>query len=190
MASVGSSDPAGAPGGDSTAQGEEPRPPDDEWLKESTYGNRWLLYLRSPKGKAFDRTLVRWTGLSLITWAFARVGKKSYQPTLLLTTIGCRTGRLRSSALPYFPVGDDLVVVGSAGGGPNDPKWVSNLRADSHCWLTIRRRTVPATGRTATGAEREQLFEEVAKTHLGLRDYQTSARRYGRDVPLVVLSLR
>jgi deazaflavin-dependent oxidoreductase (nitroreductase family) len=166
------------------------QPADNDWVKASTYGNKWLLYLRSPNGKALDRALVRYTGLSLITWAFARVGDKPYTPTLLLTTIGCRTGAQRSSALPFFPVGDDLIVVGSAGGGPTNPKWVSNLKADPHCWLTIKRRTVAATGRAAAGEEWARLFEEVALQHLGLRDYQTSARRYGRDVPLVVLTLR
>ena len=71
---------ATAQGGDAPADTGS-QPADDEWLRTSTYGNRWLLYLRSPNGKALDRALVRYTGLSLITWAFARVGNKPYTPT-------------------------------------------------------------------------------------------------------------
>ena len=155
--------------------------------RASAHGNRWLLLLRSPYGKAFDRALVRWTGWSLVTWAFARAGGHPYTPSLVLQTIGRRSGRVRASVLPYFPVGDDLVVCGSKGGGPLDPLWVENVRADGNCWLRIRRRLVPARGHEATGEERERLYPLVAGLHPGLDGYQERAGGYGRDVPLVVL---
>ena len=39
---------------------------------------------------------------------------------------------------------DTLVVVGSNGGGPEDPGWAHNIRGDGHCWVRYRRRQVPA----------------------------------------------
>jgi deazaflavin-dependent oxidoreductase (nitroreductase family) len=159
-------------------------------IKFSTRGNRWLVMLRSPVGKAVDRFLVRWVGWSLVTWGYAKAAGNPYQPTMLLHTIGRRTGVLRTSTLPYYRVGDDLIVCGSNGGGPKDPMWVGNIRGDSHCWLRIGRKFVPADGHVALGEERDELFPVVAKLHPGLERYQTQSSSYGRDVPLVVLTPR
>src|SRR6478752_2747038 len=91
-----------------------------EVIKFSTRGNRWLVMLRSPVGKAVDRFLVRWVGWSVVTWGYAKAAGNPYQPTILLHTIGRKTGTLRTSTLPYYRVGDDLIVCGSNGGGPKD----------------------------------------------------------------------
>jgi deazaflavin-dependent oxidoreductase (nitroreductase family) len=156
----------------------------------SSGGRSHLIILRGDWGRAVDRFLVRWMGWSMITWQYTRAAGRRYQPSLLLTTIGRRTGQLRSSVLPYYRVGDDLVVCGTRGGGPYDPLWADNLRTDAHCWLRVRRRSVPATGRVATGEERAALFEAVAAQHGGLRRYQQQASAYGREMPLVVLTPR
>jgi F420H(2)-dependent quinone reductase len=161
-----------------------------EVVRWSTGGNKWLMALRSRPGKTVDRFLVRWLGWSLITWGYARAAGHGYQPTLLLHTIGRRSGLIRTAALPYYPVEDDLVVCGSNGGGPRDPMWAHNLRSDGHCWLRIRRRLRAADGHIAVGEERERLFPIVSGLHPGLQRYQEQASTYGRDVPLVVLTLR
>ena len=158
-----------------------------EVIRFSTGGNRWLMALRSRPGKALDRFLVRWVGWSLVTWGYARAAGHPYQPTMLLQTIGRRTGVIRTTVLPYYRVGPDLVVCGSNGGGPRDPMWVHNVRADRHVWMRIRRRLLPADAHVAQGPERDQLFPLVEQLHRGLRRYQDQASTYGRDVPLVVL---
>jgi deazaflavin-dependent oxidoreductase (nitroreductase family) len=126
----------------------------------------------------------------MITWQYTRISGRPYQPTLLLTTIGKQSGRLRTSVLPYYRVGDDLVVCGSRGGGPRDPLWAGNVDADPHAWLRINRRLIPATARVETGDARVDLFEKVAALHGGLRRYQEQAATYGREIPLVVLTPR
>jgi deazaflavin-dependent oxidoreductase (nitroreductase family) len=161
-----------------------------EVVRWSTGGNRWLMLLRSPAGKSLDRFLVRWAGWSLVTWGYARAAGNPYQPTLLLHTIGRRTGRIRTTALPYYPVGGDLVVCGSNGGGPKDPMWVHNIRSDGHTWLRIKCRLIPADAHVALGEERDSLFPTVSALHPGLQRYQDQASSYGRDVPIVVLSKR
>ena len=113
---------------------------------------------------------------------------KSARRVLLLTTIGQRSGHLRTTVLPYYRVGDDLVVCGTNGGGPHDPGWAHNVRADGRVWF--RRgggRLVPARAHVAEGDDRERLFAEVAPRHGGLERYQRQASRHGRDVPLVVI---
>jgi len=156
----------------------------------SSGGRRGFIVLRGSWGRAVDRLLVRWTGWSMITWQYTRAAGRPYQPTLLLTSIGRRTGLLRSSALPYYRVGGDLIVCGTRGGGPFDPLWVGNVRADANCWLRVRRRLIPAAAHVATGEERVELFERVAVLHGGLRRYQEQAATYGREIPLVVLTPR
>ena len=53
-----------------------------------------------------------------------------YTDTLMLTTVGAKSKQLRRSCLPFFRDGDDLVVRGTNGGGPTDPGWVHNIRAN------------------------------------------------------------
>ena len=49
-------------------------------------------------------------------------------PTLLLTTRGRRSGKLRRTPLIYGRDGDRYVVVASYGGSPQHPDWYLNLR--------------------------------------------------------------
>jgi deazaflavin-dependent oxidoreductase (nitroreductase family) len=156
----------------------------------SSGGRRGFIVLRGSWGRAVDRFLVRWIGCSMITWQYTHAAGRPYQPSLLLTTIGCRTGLLRSSVLPYYRVGGDLIVCGTRGGGPYDPLWVGNIRADGQCWLHVRRRLIPAGARIASGDERVELFERVAALHGGLRRYQAQAATHGREIPLVILTPR
>ena len=51
-------------------------------------------------------------------------------PTLVLATTGARTGEPRRTGLIYGTSGDDLVVVASVGGAPEDPQWYRNLLAE------------------------------------------------------------
>lgn len=159
-----------------------------EQIRFSAQGRSWMIVLRGRWGAAIDRFLVRWTGFSMITWQYSLATGRPYSPTLLLTTIGSRSGQLRTTPLPYYPVGDELVVCGTRGGGPTNPMWVGNLRANPLCWLRINRQLVPARARVAGGTERDELFETVCSRHLGLRRYQQQAATHGREVPLVVLT--
>jgi deazaflavin-dependent oxidoreductase (nitroreductase family) len=171
---------------------QQPRPEvsREDRTKFSSHGRPWLIVLKpNRRGKAFDRFLVRWTGFSLMTLEFALAGGKPYhREHLLLTTIGCRSGQLRETCLPYYQYEDALVVCGTKGGGPDDPYWTNNLRAEPRCWIRIKGRQVPATARVAEGDERDRVFEAVAAQHRDLRRYQGQTETYGRDVPLVLLT--
>lgn len=116
---------------------------------------------------------------------------RAARQVLLLTTIGCRSGRLRTTVLPWFPHGDDLVVCGSNGGGPRDPQWTGNVRADGRVWLRANAgRQRAGDAHVADGEERDAVFAAIAPLHQGLERYQRLASRHGRDVPLVVISPR
>ena len=143
----------------------------------------------TPRGKHIDQFICRWTGESFIAFEFAKAaGHPYFRNNLLLTTVGSKSGALRTSCLPFFLYGDELVVVGSKGGGPSNPFWVGNIEAHPQCWIRVKRKQVPATARVAEGDERNAVFNEVKKVHLGLERYQERASgEFGRDVPLVMI---
>ncbi len=167
-----------------------PRSEAAQAISHSARGNtRWIV-LKGSRSRAFDRALVRYLGVSAITWQYAKAGGVRYRSTLLLTTIGKRSGRLRSRALPYYRDGDRFVVVGSNGGGPKDPDWVWNVRAHDSAWVHVRRRKVPVTAHVSEGAEYERLFALLTAEGDALARYQERASTFGRIVPLVVLQPR
>jgi deazaflavin-dependent oxidoreductase (nitroreductase family) len=162
----------------------------DRAMEFSSRGNtRWIV-LRGDKGRAIDRVVLRLTGRSIITWQYSRAGGNPYQPTLLLTTIGRRTGERRERALPYYPDGERMVVIGSNGGGPRDPDWVFNVRANPAAWVRVGRRSRPVLAHVAEGEERARLFDQITAGRDSLSRYQQRASTYGRTVPLVVLTPR
>ena len=174
----------------------EPAPTDDVKgrIAFSSRGRTRFIVLRPPYAQPIDRFLVRWTGWSPVTTQYALAGGADLRAfktqVLLLTTIGRKSGALRSTVLPYFELDDDLVICGTNGGGPHDPQWVKNIEAVGTCWVTVNRRQLPATAHVALGDEREQVFEAIAPKHGGLRRYQEPTTALGRDVPLGVITPR
>ncbi|SCL69872.1 nitroreductase/quinone reductase family protein [Micromonospora peucetia] len=154
----------------------------------ASYGRSWLVIIRGPRGMAFDRFLVRRTGFSLVSLQYALAGRFPYNPTLLLTTVGRRSGQLRDAALPYVPHGTDLVVVGSKGGGPTDPAWVVNARHHELCWIVLRRKTIAVRARVTDGERDPELFAHVVAHKPNVGRYAERAAGFGRQIPLVVLS--
>ena len=51
-------------------------------------------------------------------------------PSLLLHTVGAKTGAARVNALSYAKDGDDYLVVASKGGDPKAPGWDHNRKAN------------------------------------------------------------
>lgn len=151
----------------------------------SSGGRSHLLILRGKWGLAVDKAIVWTTGLSLVTAQYAWASGTPYFPTLMLYTVGARTGRVRTSCLPYFRVGDDLVVRGSNGGGPTDPHWVHNVRANASAWIRVARRTRPAVAHVAEGEEWNALYEDLCRQSASTKAYQRMCSP--RQLPLVVL---
>lgn len=153
----------------------------------SSGGNRQMIILRGKWGLAIDTAMLFATGYSLMTKQYAVASGETYQSTLLLTTIGARTGRKRRAGLPFFKVDGDLIVRGSNGGGPTDPHWVHNVRASSDAWIRARRKTRKVHAHVASGEERERLFKILSKMSRTTEGYQQMCAP--RELPLVVLKV-
>lgn len=151
----------------------------------SSGGRPQRLILRGRTGLAIDKVIVWTTGYSLVTAQYAWAGGTPYFPTLMLWTTGARTGRTRSCCLPYFRVGEELVLRGSNGGGPTDPHWVHNIRARPEVRVRIDRKTRSARAHVAHGAEWDSLYAELCRQSRSTLAYQTMCAP--RQLPLVVV---
>jgi len=106
-------------------------------------------------------------------------------PTLLLTTVGRRSGEPRTSALIFARDGDDYLVVASMGGAPVHPKWYLNLEANPAADIQVRDQRIAVTARAATPEEMPRLWGIVADVWPNYNVYQ---ERTQRAIPVVVLT--
>ena len=141
--------------------------------------------IMSPAGWAFDRFMVRWTGSSPMSAFFAHQhGIKNESRTLVLAARGRKSGKTRTVALAYFEIDGRRLVVGSAGGSPIDPQWVTNLRANPDATIYIARKARRITARISTGEERRGIWEKLAAQVPTYAHYQAQVIR---EIPLVIL---
>jgi deazaflavin-dependent oxidoreductase (nitroreductase family) len=107
--------------------------------------------------------------------------------TLLLTTRGRRSGKLRRTALIYGTDEDRYVVVGSNGGKPRHPLWFFNLLEDPQVEVQVKGERFNATARAAQGDERTRLWQMMARIFPEYDRMQPRAARAGREIPVVVI---
>ncbi|MEV4054957.1 nitroreductase family deazaflavin-dependent oxidoreductase [Amycolatopsis sp. NPDC049688] len=103
-----------------------------------------------------DRVLLRISG------GRVGVGAAVGLQTLLLTTIGRRSGEPRQVPLLYVERAGGYVVIGSNWGGEAHPAWSANLLARPEATVSVHGRTLGVTGRLLTGDERQEMWDAVA----------------------------
>jgi deazaflavin-dependent oxidoreductase (nitroreductase family) len=106
-------------------------------------------------------------------------------PTLLLTTTGRRSGKVRTTPLIFGRDGDDYLVVASMGGAPQHPNWYRNLLAEPCAQIQVRAQHIGMTARTAEEGEKARLWKIMTHSWPNYDVYQS---RTDRVIPLVVLS--
>ncbi len=116
------------------------------------------------------------------SWLFA-----AGQPVLSLTTVGRRSGQLRSTAVACFSFGDELALAGMNLGLSHNPSWSFNLEANPNATIELGGTQVPVRARRATGAEAELLWRrwvELQPSAMTMRELSA------REIPLFVLARR
>jgi deazaflavin-dependent oxidoreductase (nitroreductase family) len=114
-------------------------------------------------------------------------GWKKPVPTLLLDHVGRKSGRRFTTPLLYLGREDDVVVVASQGGLPNNPQWYANLLANPETTVHLPREgRVRVRAREAVGEERAALWPELVDLYADFAKYQ---RWTERQIPVVVLEL-
>ncbi len=104
--------------------------------------------------------------------------------TLLLTTRGRRTGKLRRTALIYGEDRGRYIVVASNGGAKTHPHWYRNLSADPHVSVQVAGDRFDARARTATARTKPRLWGLMVSIWPEYERYQT---RTAREIPVVIL---
>lgn len=118
-------------------------------------------------------------------WAPASSPNATPISALLLTTTGRKSGQQYIMPLFYGDNGGSYVIIASKGGAPDHPGWYKNLAAHPEVAVQIKDRKFNAKARTASGAERQKLWDMMAKVFPSYDDYQKKSA--GREIPVVVL---
>jgi deazaflavin-dependent oxidoreductase (nitroreductase family) len=106
---------------------------------------------------------------------------------LRLITTGRKTGLPRDIPLYAYEDGDRLVIVGSSAGGPRNPAWVHNLRAQPRATIRQGRKETRVRAREVkTTRERNRLWRLVNDE---FPYYETYQRKTERVIPIFVLRI-
>jgi deazaflavin-dependent oxidoreductase (nitroreductase family) len=107
-------------------------------------------------------------------------------PVIRLTTIGAKSGKLRTLPVVGLSDGDKVVVIASNYGQAHHPAWYFNLRAHPEATLEVPGRTGTYLAREATPAERQIYWRRASDIYVGFPAYQQ--RTQGRVIPIIVLT--
>ena len=137
----------------------------------------WLVRTLTPLDRRLlTRTAGRYTVLGPIG-----------APTLLLTTVGAKSGLRRVSPLLYTRDGDRILVIGSNFGQAHHPAWTANLRANPDAEVAIGGKHIPVRARELTGDERRAAIDRFVELTPVYGAYQ---RRTDRDLRVFALTAR
>ena len=117
-------------------------------------------------------------------WDATLGGGTGLVPTLVLTTTGRKSGRPLTLPLIYGRAGDSYVVIASKGGAPQHPAWYLNLAANPEVEVQVKAERFRARARTASGAERAALWQQLVEIYHPYEKYQAATTR---EIPVVVL---
>jgi F420H(2)-dependent quinone reductase len=111
-------------------------------------------------------------------------------PSLLLHTVGAKTGQARTASLTYARDGGDYLVVASKGGDPKAPGWYHNLKANPNVEINIgpKRFGVTAKRVLPDNPDYARLWQIVNNNNSNR--YEAYQKKTSRPIPVVVLTPR
>ena len=111
-------------------------------------------------------------------------------PSLLLHTVGAKTGRQRTTSLTYAKDGDNYLVVASKSGAPQAPGWYHNLKAKPDAEINVGPKRFGVTARPVMPGDPDydRLWQIVNKNNSNR--YIAYQKKTSRPIPVVVLTPR
>src|SRR5436190_5292958 len=109
-----------------------------------------------------------------------------FMPVLLLTTVGRKSGRLRTRPVGYVRHASSLLIVGSNSGLTSDPGWIYNLRARPEADVELDGARMHVRATILAGDERARAWHEVVSRYAFFDSYQSAS---GRAIPVVRLDV-
>lgn len=129
-------------------------------------------------------TYLRTGGAEGHIWDISSAGGYETQTTLLLRTVGAKSGKERLSPLIYGDIGGEFVIVGSRGGAPEHPSWYHNIRSGGEVAFQVATQAFRAAWREPQGAERDKVWAFMADIFPPYLDYQSKTER---PIPLIMM---
>jgi deazaflavin-dependent oxidoreductase (nitroreductase family) len=125
---------------------------------------------------------------ALFTVSGGRIGSRLVDnDMLLLTTVGRTTGNRHTVPLLYLRDGDDLMVIASYGGRPDDPDWYKNVVRQPKAVVAVKGETFDVEAETIDRKERAEWWPRVVNAY---SDYKVYQERTEREIPVVRLTRR
>ena len=103
---------------------------------------------------------------------------------LLLTTIGRKTGKNRTTPLGYFEQDGAYVIIASNGGSDRHPFWFLNLKNNPNVRVQIKDKEISATAQEAEPGLRKKLWTRLVGLSPQYGQYEKSTKR---QIPLILL---
>lgn len=111
-------------------------------------------------------------------------GKPGATPSLLLKTIGRKSGQAHILPLIYGKFGDEYAIIASKGGAPAHPAWFLNIEASDEVAFQVKQDHFIGTWRVAEGDERDSVWAGMVDIYPPYTDY---AEATDRHIPVVLL---
>ncbi|TDN91991.1 nitroreductase family deazaflavin-dependent oxidoreductase [Microbacterium sp. BK668] len=103
-------------------------------------------------------------------------------PSLVLHTVGAKSGLRRDAPLMFTPDGHGrAIVAGTNFAGRRHPAWTQNLLAHPDAEITVRGRRLAVRATPVADAERDAVWDRIERQWPGYRNYE---RASGRTVRL------
>jgi deazaflavin-dependent oxidoreductase (nitroreductase family) len=102
-------------------------------------------------------------------------------PSLILHTVGARSGDPRDAPLMYTPDGRGrAIVAGTNFAGGRHPAWTNNLLAHPDAAITVRGRRLRVQASQIAADEREAVWARIERQWPGYRGYERDSGRVVR----------
>ena len=123
----------------------------------------------------------------LIPATNGRLSTGPFLPTLVMESLGAKSGQPRRTPLVYVRDGENLGLIASATGIRKNPGWFYNLRKNPDVRVWGRRGiTGEYVARVATGEERARIWRLATEIYPGYDTYD--ARASEREIPVIALT--
>jgi len=105
-------------------------------------------------------------------------------PTIILTTIGAKSGLPRILPIACVPDGEKYALIASNFGQSHFPAWYHNLKTNAECMVRVGNRIRTFVAREIHDIEYERYWEMAVDIYAGYAAYK---ERAGRRIPVMLL---